>query len=98
MTITELFSYLHSLDAQLWVEGDRLRVSAPQGVLTPDLNAELARHKSELINFLRAAQAATQSSALPLQPVSRDQDLPLSVIQQRLWFLDQMNPGDTAYN
>src|SRR5581483_9005034 len=30
--------------------------------------------------------------------VSRRQDLPLSFAQQRLWFLNQLEPENTAYN
>ena len=32
-----------------------------------------------------------------LVPVSRDQELPLSHAQERLWFLDQLGPGSVAY-
>ena len=35
---------------------------------------------------------------LPLVPVSRDRHLPLSYAQQRLWFLDQLEPGNVAFN
>jgi amino acid adenylation domain-containing protein len=34
----------------------------------------------------------------PLTPVRRDQPLPLSFAQQRLWFLDKLEPGDASYN
>jgi acyl carrier protein len=34
----------------------------------------------------------------PLVPVSREQPSSLSFSQQRLWFLDQLDPGNSAYN
>ncbi|MEM7356112.1 MAG: amino acid adenylation domain-containing protein, partial [Acidobacteriota bacterium] len=33
-----------------------------------------------------------------LERISRDGDLPLSFAQQRLWFIDQLQPGSWAYN
>jgi amino acid adenylation domain-containing protein/FkbM family methyltransferase len=37
-------------------------------------------------------------AAPPLRPVSRDEHIPLSFAQQRLWFIQQLAPDSTAYN
>ncbi len=36
--------------------------------------------------------------APPIVPIPRDGDLPLSFAQQRLWFIDLLEPGNSAYN
>ncbi|RKH32449.1 non-ribosomal peptide synthetase, partial [Corallococcus sicarius] len=40
----------------------------------------------------------TPHQAPPLRPTSREGAIPLSFAQQRLWLLDQLQPGDISYN
>ncbi|HTG36439.1 MAG TPA: non-ribosomal peptide synthase/polyketide synthase [Thermoanaerobaculia bacterium] len=45
-----------------------------------------------------ALGAGSGLTAPPLVPVPRGGDLPLSFAQQRLWFLEQLQPGTATYN
>ncbi|HEY9728730.1 MAG TPA: condensation domain-containing protein, partial [Chroococcales cyanobacterium] len=98
MKVVEFLSHLRSLDIQVFVEDNRLRCNAPEGVLTPELRAQLAERKPEIISFLRQANVTTNSTSTPLVPISRNGNLPLSFAQQRLWFLDQLVPNNAFYN
>ncbi|MEG3902154.1 amino acid adenylation domain-containing protein [Microcoleus sp. B4-C5] len=43
-------------------------------------------------------RASQKLKAPPIKRASRQGELPLSFAQQRLWFLDQLQPGNPAYN
>ena len=98
MTINELLSLLRSLDVKVWVDGDRLRCNAPPGVLTPELKSELVGRKAELVNFLRVNSQSATLSTTPLRVETGSGPKRVSFAQQRLWFLDQMEPGNANYN
>ncbi|MBW4483047.1 MAG: amino acid adenylation domain-containing protein [Tildeniella torsiva UHER 1998/13D] len=56
--------------------------------------AALAQHLEP--EFL--AGSATTGLAGAIQPAQRGEPLPLSFAQERLWVLDQLEPGDSSYN
>jgi amino acid adenylation domain-containing protein len=52
-----------------------------------------------LAERVEAARRGEGAVSLPaIQPVDRAQPLPLSFAQQRLWFLDRLEPGSTLYS
>ena len=90
----ELLARLRALDVKVTVDGGGLRCSAPKGVLTPALQEELTRLKPEVIELLKSGAAAIGSRPTRM---ARAGDVPLSFVQQRLWFLDQLEPGTSTY-
>ncbi|MBP7568878.1 MAG: amino acid adenylation domain-containing protein [Acidobacteria bacterium] len=93
MTADELLERLRLLNAHVWVEGDQLRVKAPQGVVGAELRSALATHKAEIMGRL-----VTVATLPPLLPQADSSEGPLSFAQMRLLFLDQLLPGQSAYN
>jgi thioesterase domain-containing protein len=59
------------LDVQIWMEGDRIRCSAPPDVLTIERRAELAARRPEIESLLKAALAARSASIVPIETGGR---------------------------
>ena len=94
----EFVAYVRSLDVKLWLEGDRLRLNALKGAITPELRDELARRKPAIVDFLQAANLPQLALLPPLRHIAREGQLALSFPQRRLWLIDQLSPGNAAYN
>ena len=75
---------LRGLGVELRARDGKLALSAPPGVVTTEMQAELRRRKAELMELLTAEAA--------------ERIAPLTFAQQRLWLIDRFSPDNTAYN
>ena len=98
MTTLEFLSFLRSQDIRVWLEGEKLRFRAPENALTPELRAEMSERKADILSFLSQVTDNAVKETPPIVPLPRDRNYPLSFSQERLWFLDQLDPNSPAYN
>ena len=98
MSVVDLMARLRQARIRIWAEGDRLRLRAPEGALTPELKGELTRQKGELLLFLARAGVQAESAMETIPVAKREGAIPLSFAQQRLWFLSELVPDSPFYN
>ncbi|SMC29902.1 amino acid adenylation domain-containing protein, partial [Andreprevotia lacus DSM 23236] len=97
MDIKAFLLELRDLGVTFSVQNGKLRSQSAKGALTPDMQTRIRDNKDAIIAFL-SNTFGLETERAPLVRVSRDQPLPLSHAQHRLWFLDQLEPGNPFYN
>jgi amino acid adenylation domain-containing protein/FkbH-like protein len=74
------------------------RIRLALGIEVPIYNLFEAETIGKFCAFVEAAFRSKQGVGLPpLVPTERRERLPLSFAQQRMWFLDQLQPGNAFY-
>src|SRR5690349_19987502 len=86
-------------------DNDEITASNPPDPTADDLQQRLSALSPEKLQLLSRWLAEKDGAALPepaavvrLPLVGQRPSFPLSLGQQRLWFLDQLEPGNPAYN
>lgn len=95
MMAEQLLTRLEASGVSLSTEGGRLRVNAPKGGLTDELKSAIAASKEALIALLERRSALRGKV---LEQLDRAGRLPVSPFQERLWILQRLDPGSSAYN
>ncbi|MEM7129587.1 MAG: condensation domain-containing protein, partial [Chloroflexota bacterium] len=98
LSTRKFIAHVQRLGIKLWVEEGALKYKSPPGRFTDAIRSELIARKPDVIKFLGRLVQNQPTQASEIQPISRSKALPLSYAQQRLWFLDQLDGADAAYN
>jgi amino acid adenylation domain-containing protein len=96
-TVTELLDKLAIKGVKLSSMSGQLKCYAPKGALTPDLQAGIARYKTEILALLAGANGAPEAQAVE-QPLATATEFPLSAGQKGLYILQSLHPDMGAYN
>ncbi|NEP44904.1 MAG: non-ribosomal peptide synthetase, partial [Okeania sp. SIO2H7] len=90
------------LDNFFMLGGDSIQATQLISRVRDTFGIELSLHRlfesPTVAEFSEIVGAASRQELAPIQPVSRDGELPLSFAEQRLWFLDQLQEGSVTYN
>ncbi|SDZ30514.1 non-ribosomal peptide synthase domain TIGR01720/amino acid adenylation domain-containing protein, partial [Lysobacter sp. yr284] len=95
----EILERARNAGIALHVEDGRLAFKATRAPLDAQLRADIGARREALIALLSQAQGA--GADWRAQPIERAPDAapaPLSLGQERLWFLEQFEPGGHAYH
>jgi aspartate racemase len=95
VSLHELVANLQASGIRLTVKGDGIQCLGPKGAVTPEVLQLVKKHKEGLLSLQR--EGALEAPG-PIPARSRTEPLPLWFAQERLWFLRQLRPEDTAYN
>jgi len=98
MTVIQLIKLLREQDVKLSLVQGKLKANGPPGVLSGELLEQLKANKAQLIAFLEETHRAHDGRDTTIPVVAERTNPALSFAQQRLWFLDQLEPGNIAYN
>lgn len=98
--IAFIIATLKKHDSAIWVENDRLKVTARNELNVNNFKSLLKKNKQELIEFLKlnGVFSKNQFARKCILKYPQEGAIPLSFSQEGLWFIDQYQNGSNAYH
>ncbi len=105
MNVAEFIHELSLKNVELWVDEGKLKFRAPKGAMSPKQLLLLKQHKADILTYLQQQRSSpTVEAAPPLPPPTtiprraQQSPVPLSYIQEGVWYTEQLQPGLATYN
>lgn len=87
--LDEILSEIARRDIRLYREGEKLKYRAPSGAVDEEIIEGIRSYKPQIMEMLSSGEESPEGG--PGAPA-------LTHAQERLWFLQKLEPGQTAYN
>ena len=97
-SLNEFLIRLAELGIKLWSDDGKLRCTGPEHLMTAELRGELVQRKAEILAFLNDAKSTVTANSTTITRAPRPDLIPLSLGQERIWQLVELQPWSEAYN
>uniref|UniRef100_A0A486XU80 Malonyl CoA-acyl carrier protein transacylase n=1 Tax=Rheinheimera sp. BAL341 TaxID=1708203 RepID=A0A486XU80_9GAMM len=95
MSVIELIEKTKQLGITLYVKNNKLNFVAEAGAFPDELKQKVKDNRDDILSYLIAIEQ--RSGIGTIVPVLRQELMPLSYSQQRLWFVDLFGRANTAF-
>ncbi len=92
--ILDFILELSRLDIKIHLDGEKLKINSPEGILTDEILNKIKVYKPGIIKYLSDNNNQVKS----IEKATEAEGYALSFAQKRLWFLSQNESANQAYN